>query len=686
MGKRGAGKTSLLKSWLSGGKSQSGVQEINALPTGVADTTACLIRVTKAGPDMADDPDQLHIDLFSPEDLADVDNAPPSPEHAIGSTQLRLFRKQAGDGLKPNDAFRVCRFPVIEQDDHQLRIHFDSQQNVAVLSKAQGTVILSDVQWHAKLVRMPVDTEVLAECHAKEVLSVLDVVDSPGADSMEAGDFGPFKRLKNSRVFQVATPEIDILMVVSSLDAAAINIGGQFQDDVWVPWMRRCGGKGEGRLILSLTRGGNLLAQAEKSLEAAAPGRAAQPQSGRGLVQRSSSDLAANSFASLILKNVLQPLAISRSEATNLVTSTQLSTWPLIFFFENECSALDRYRIEDGSAARVAESLIAAMENQQVGDSLWPDRPLVERCILRVVADWSAFSELLGTENIRLLKKWLIRALCAMVDPADHGLGLLTRTITSYARSGPVAWNHFEERENDRETAWRRFRDMIEELGRPSSNAGALAELKQLRTGLGEFWEIGPLPGLSFTLGRSCEARTNQMLENANPAVLQKRPFSFQDVVNDVVDDVVCCLPLEDDEAGAAFRRGLRVCLAGDGPTKELDRRYGHLFLSTPDGAAAATLLRTQAFVVERSARILDFIHGADDETLARTASICYGEDLHATELFEQLRESGLLNVSEHDETIWSNLQTAATALAAEMKAIPIETPYATQIEEAQAP
>jgi len=106
MGKRGQGKTTLLKNWLGKEENKPGLVELKKLPTGDTDTTAALIRLTASRKGSASyDPRYLHVDLISSTELPEVTARP----NHLPAHHFQLHRQVFDDEVSPNAPFKNPR-------------------------------------------------------------------------------------------------------------------------------------------------------------------------------------------------------------------------------------------------------------------------------------------------------------------------------------------------------------------------------------------------------------------------------------------------------------------------------------------------------------------------------------------------------------------------------------------------
>lgn len=324
VGKRGAGKTTLLQCWLGPDSPTRGIDEMGHLPSGDSDTTASLVRLCLLD-DLRDpaDADFLHVTLFAANDypVEEPSKRPPAP----GCSSPIRVRKRSTTSASPADAYRVCRSPL---DDKDANIKLRDDGAGYVIHK-DGTIPLTAVQWHSRQVEIPLrPDDVHEQSHARRVLQAAAIVDAPGADSQATGEYQDWKLKKNSKVFETATRELDVLLLVSSCRTDAIQLGHQAQSDIWYPWVRRCEEQGAGRVLLAITRCSELFGEAESQLK-------------RGDATKSNEEL---SFHRKLWKNLLEPL-MATDQSKPLVVPDDPTTWPPIFSSTRRrkiCRALPR--------------------------------------------------------------------------------------------------------------------------------------------------------------------------------------------------------------------------------------------------------------------------------------------------------------------------------------------------------
>ena len=626
MGKRGQGKTTLLHRWLEPSDGRAGIEEVQKLPTGNTDTTAALIRLTgHDGTTSSLDPQFLHCEMLGPGDLEDLKGPerPPAPQAA----SLKILR-QAEPGLPPSAPYWpywICRFPLPKDALYRLQQRDDY---FFVFLSSTGVENLAPVQWHARQITVPIIVSDLDQASdVASLLRVVDIIDAPGADATSVADVGLFtawKRHKNSHVFQVAIKELDVLTVVCSAQIAAINLGAQFQEDIWEPWLERCQGSGEGRLILAFTHAVEFFESAAKSLHVASDG-----------ANTSSED---RNFARTIWKNVLGALAVpGRKSGSSLISLSDLATWPPIFFFDESHHALDNYAtgIAPGTGAEVAKKLCALLPTSPPTGSS-DGLSLGERCILRMAQDWDDFGQL-PPADARRVNQLLIRAFCGLLDPEDRGYRLLSHFVKRYASSGAVAKNHAEERLREAEDVVDLFWGLLTDLARPAGNEQALREVSVARDALKAVAKRFP-DRPEFRLGDRCHKRWSDAEANASVLHPNQSPFTKENVVRDVVEDSIALMGCKEfnwspDEL-VAVQRVLEQCLLHDSALEGLFLKHGAGLLVND-----WQLKQTQVVALERTVRILDYLARASDDDLRAVATHCYEVNLEESELVAPISE-----------------------------------------------
>ena len=671
MGRRGAGKTTLLQNWL-GNTAKGGIEELRFFPTGQHDTTAALVRLTPVTPRSPWNPDSLHLSLLGPGDLPEVvESRPPRPSWGE-KTSLHLL-KQVDPSLAervgaPRSGgkelpYNVCRFPDDNRDKLFSLRGVDNHHEIA--GQYDGAMPLPSVQWHTWQVVAPVNLVPGApQGWAERVLSVVDVVDAPGADSQTQGEFPEWKRHKNRYVFERGIKELDVLLLVASSEAAGAQLGGQFQKEIWEKWLERCGTEGSGRLFLVFSRAFEFIREAATAL-------------GEEDLTSGNENLDA---AGKIWKNVLEPLATTSSGRPSLIQPQQLESWPPFFFYDKNPRQLDAYpgEIGPGEGAAVAERLVALLDSAALGaDEVPSDLPLGQRCILRIALDWGNWGRNHNHWNIRSVQAWTIRALCALFDPEDRGFGLLTETLERYTVGGPVARNHGAERRRAVDSLFDDFCHLLNAMETPQENATALKDLDRAQA-LIRAWREGQWRGVDLRLGSKCQRRIEVVVANSSPLQQHKTIFSVEDVVRDVVDDCVDRLknvPRVPEEAEvSALKNVFCQCVLQDEYAKKIFMKEADVVSLRKD-----VLRRWQAIVLERLARVVMFLADADEDALRAAARCCFGVDMDAADLFEDLRQGGGLAVTEHDRNLLEKVRKSFEAMEKSMAAVGFHHPFAPQ-------
>ncbi|MCS6976879.1 MAG: hypothetical protein NZM31_07715 [Gemmatales bacterium] len=616
MGKRGQGKTTLLRAWIGSGIRAQPGHEALPLPTGVEETTCCLVRLTESN----NPADPMQVDLLPAEVLSGVEPRPARP-----LLDRILLSRAAADGAPDDSPFFVLRYPV-KNKDHGLRLH--AEGSFYYVGKS-GELALTSVQYHTREVTVPLFRGDL-QGHARQLLEVLDIVDAPGADPAAKGEYAEWVRHKNREVIRQGMDRLDLLLLVCSAQTAAINLSAQVQEDVLKPWVERCKYNPHGRLLLTVTHAAELLDEAKQVLK--------NGYSGGGVT---------NSVARKLVGNILEPLAAIRVGDVGLFEiEGEVRNWPPLFFLEHDTDRLKEYReaVTKGRDAPLRDKLTALLGKppRQRIDGL----PLGEACVMQLVNDWGEQFSHWPAEKLRRIQSWLIRSLCSLLDPEDCGLKLLTDFVRNWAESGPIAENHAQERHDATLAIREEYDRLLDDLNQPDYKT-TLEELHKVRSFLEEWWRECPV-GLTFELGDACRARLVQAEKNRGPKLDERREFTFADVVEDLVQDFfrqvisersgkrLSSPPRSVQSARPGSEhpllRALRQCLLNDHPMQELDAKYRGRLSNDPENVA-----RLQAVGFERLVRILHFLGTADDEDLRAVARYCYGQHIEQSELLRPL-------------------------------------------------
>ena len=352
-----------------------------------------------------------------------------------------------------------------------------------------------------------------------------------------------------------------------------------------------------------------------------------------------------------------------------LVKEGELASWPLMFFFEKDDAALEKYSEGfDIGGAVVAERLCRMIEHG--GSETETSLPLGQRCVLRLARDWDTPHSGLPAEQIPTIRNWIVRAFASLLDPADRSYNFLTRFTVQYAAGGPVARNHANERIEDARVGWKRFTGLLGDLGMPASSHKAIAELSELQRRLKSLWEQFPY-GPSLRLGENCARRGKEVQSNLE-TLAELRTFTKDDVLRDVVDDsmeqlAAECNFLEADQQ-ELLKQGILRCLACDVALKLPDL---HLLERSHE-----KLRRFQAVAVERVVRVLDYLTHASEEQIRLVAEHCYRINVEEGELVRAVIEKGLHRVSDQDRARFEGSQSSGAKLLSTIEATPFKNPY----------
>ncbi|ALG68453.1 hypothetical protein [Beggiatoa leptomitoformis] len=664
MGKQNQGKTSLLQSWL--GNAIGGIQEMSYLPVGDSDTTACLVRLTK-GSSFPDEPSThyLHVELFP----TDFEPTIQRPTLRLQKKTIRLLRT-VDEPIRIDKPFHVCRFPVLPEDDD---FYLEEHNHLSYKISETGNIQLSDIQWHIKQVTIPVALPAQKLSIAEQTIDTLDIIDAPGADSMNlVGNYSEWKKTKNTAVFTSATHEIDVLLIVCSSDPAAMAIGGQFQDTVWSPWQKRCQGQGNGRLLLSFTHAAVLFKKISNTLKKEDTEReiAKNPNQSKEYVK----NYAETNFYSTIFKNVISPLMSAERDEQPLI-STDLATWPPIFFFERHEEDLEQFDIQADCAEQVSSQLCQRLE--EYGDAAHEDStlPWGERCVLRLVKDWSDCNVIDPSER-RCIQKWLIHVLVALLDPNNRGFKLFTKTITNYATVGPIANNHCSERKRHADDLCRQFDDFLSEINQPQNRINAINELNTVKEFLKSIWVVkdGLLGIQPFRLGNVCRSRIASVEETIKNPLSTQPSFEYNDIIQDVVDDAVDQLKAITSTTADVkdkLKRALKECLIED-YALVMFKKHNEYIIKTK----VERLKRLQSICLERLVRVMAYLVDADKNALEQVAKFCYGEDKYTNILISTVLNAGAGHKQTADKEQFERVATATDSLLAEIKQANFKSSY----------
>jgi len=637
VGKRGQGKSTLIRKWLAPGIKTLEGQDPLPLPTGVDETTSALVRLTSLGDHTA-----LEVRLLPAEALPDITHRPDRPGLPEGSNHLLLDRRTADAALS---AFSVMRYPV---DNADRQVYLERQGERYVMGR-QGSIPLPAVQYHAAEIVVPLAREELSG-HTRQLLETLDVVDAPGADPSGRGEFPDWMRYKSREVFRRGNERIDLLMLVVSIEVAAVHLGGQMQAEILEPWRKRCQDVTQGRLLIVITHAADLL---------------------QDVCEPTARDLEERSPARRIVGNVLEPLA----HLGFFDLDGSPDDWPPIFFVENDRQRLEPFQ-KDWRPDQLREKRLFDLLNDPPA---WAQLPLGEQCIVRIASDWQQeYGGRWPTDKIERLQRWFIHALCRLLDPVDQGLSLLTEFVLDWAARGPVARNYLQERIDCFQDFQQRYFQFLAELNEPDYHA-VLRELDAGRTWLKQRW---PKPeGLDWKLGKRCKDRLEQARLNSGPNRMAQELFSFEDVLQDIVDDAMEQMQAQGQRSTATAsaaqnardyaRTALLECLGKDFPMTKIKERYQNSVAQDPEDLA-----RVQAFAFERLTRIIDYLVDAQESQLREVLSHCYRRDLTQNAAIRQIYSSIIQPHIEEDRQAFQEVAALASQLQTEMQSWRHRTAY----------
>ena len=657
MGRRGAGKTTLLNSWLGKTKKQKGVP-LKALPYGTEDTTACLVRITSKRDD--DTSNSIEVSLLDKNcmsgDLQEDSPRPPRPD--------RDFFKVRRDDQ--DRVFCLARFPVYgnrkdkaEDKGGDETRSLQEVDGIFVLDETgRGAVRFEDIQWHAREICIPMDVRSEDCGRAGSVLSEVDIVDSPGADSTKQGDFGDWKKVKNTKVFQVAVNELDMLLLTASSQPSSINIGGQFQEDVMYPWARRCRSESEGRLFVLLTHATELFKNAMRALDE----------------EEDEEDIAAqnNSFGRMLYKNILMPLFATAPDGTPpIVQKDDITTWPPIFFYDRDYDFLNRLTqsVPSGSGAEMAERLCGVLDGAPLEDDLSD----AERCVLSLVQECGDIAYENRQVDLSPFKRWLVRSLCAFLDPSDKGLELLTESIVNYASRGPVAIAHAREREKLLEDILASYKSFLGGFSLSRANFQAEEEIAKASKLVRKVLGTGRYDQ-KMHFGQNCRRLLEQASQN-NQVELRGRSrpaCSEQDVLNAVVSDTLqneLWTRNINEEDRQALSATLRQCLLHTPAIAGLFNAKKGAF---EENRGEMTILMAAA--LERIPGIVEFLRDIDDAARSHLAQNYFEADPDEMELLREIYESHLAEERPEVSSLFEQARSECAACLKSLQDDPVVT------------
>jgi hypothetical protein len=637
MGKRGQGKSTLIRNWIGKGLQDSTGDELLPLPTGVEETTCCLVRLS-----IQQENDQgrhrLQVRLLPSTVLVQIAKRPPRPP--LSGEQEQFYISLSGGDWPPSYAFAIMRYPVENQDR---QIYLTAIENNCYRLARQGEFSLIEAQYHVGEVVVPLALERLSG-HARQLLNILDIVDAPGADPSARPPYPEWLRYKNGEVFKQWMERLDLLLLVCSAETAAINLGGQLQDEVLRPWYERCQQHPQGRMLLVVTHSAQLLDEAWKLLAG----------------QRTGQE---DSVARKLVGNILAPL----SNIGFFQLESDVQNWPPIFFIENDEGRLGEYRRDLKPDMDRKNRLYQLLQRR---NSSWDDLPLAERCVLTLARDWEEqYSDRWPHEKVQKIQKWLIAAWCALLDEQDAGLGLLTDFVSDWAQYGPVARNHLQERLEHTEKLSDSYCQLLECFNQPDYRV-TLEELRKAQGYLQKWWPPG---GIDLRLGERCRQRLEQAHKNRGPDIGQRKDFNISDVVDDLVEDTLIQLTRkpgsqfssnartaqrEEKESEKYLAATLRQCLLADWPLTELVNRYEKQFSNDPE-----YLVRVQTVGYERVVRILDYLYGASENHLRQIARYCYKRDIEENDVIRRVYKEVVKPGEGEDRSLLDSLRRQGQTL-----------------------
>jgi hypothetical protein len=638
VGKRGQGKSTLLRTWLGRGIVAGGLQEPLPLPTGVDETTAALVRLSCC-PNRKTE--YIEVQLLPENSMAEVQPRPPRPPLPEDGSTLRIATRTSDPEVSP---FFVMRYPVEGRDTE---LYLDQQGDYYLVGRS-GAIPLPQVQYHAKEVTVNFHPNQLAS-YACNLLHNLDVVDAPGADPAEKGTFGKWIRNKSREIFRLGAQRMDLLLLVASVQTAAIQLGGQMQEEILRPWRERCQRRTQGRLLIVVTHAAQLFHDVYSEL-------------GGSVTEE-------RSPARKLVGNLLDPLA----NLGFLDLDGDLDDWPPMFFVENDRKQLEPFLPPQPIDAQRESELLNMLDRpQQEWQTLSPG----EHCILKIAADWQEeYSARWPPDKIRRIQRWIIHTLCRLLNDNDQGLGLLTQFVLDWAKKGPVARNYLEERVQMYNALKNAYLRLLNDLNEPDYH-NILRELEAAHAWLKQRWKPGV--GVNWQPGQRCKMRKDQAQINKGPDRARHQEFTYADALSDLVEDAIVQLePLGrtpgSGTAGASptpanpdqkpnVINALLQCLQSDFPMQQMETMYGTGIVRDPDALA-----RLQAFGFERLTRVVDYLVRASESQLRQIMRYCYQRDLTRNSVVRYVYEKVVRPEEERDREVLDEVSQVAADLLRKM-------------------
>jgi len=638
VGKRGQGKSTLLRTWLGRGIVTHGPQEPLPLPTGVDETTGALVRLS-CFPNRKTE--YIEVQLLPEESLVEVQPRPPRPALPEDGSMLRIASRTSDPEVSP---FVVMRYPVEGRDTE---LYLEKQGDYYVVGKS-GATPLPLVQYHAKEVMVNFHPDQLGG-YARDLLRNLDVVDAPGADPAEKGTFGKWIRNKSKEIFRLGAQRMDLLLLVASVETAAIQLGGQMQDEILRPWRERCQRRTQGRLLIVITHAAQLFHDVHSEL--------------------GSSVTEERSPARKLVGNLLDPLA----NLGFLDLDGDVNDWPPMFFIENDRRQLEPFLPPKPIDPQRESELFALLDSpQQEWQTLVPG----EQCILKIAADWQKeYSARWPPDKIRRIQRWIIHTLCRLLNDNDQGLGLLTQFVLDWAKKGPVARNYLEERVQMYNALKNEYLRLLNDLNEPDYH-NILRELEAAHAWLKQRWE--PRVGPNWQPEERCKMRMQQAQINKGPDRARHQEFTYAEALSDLVEDAIIQLERSSRTAGSGTEgaspvvanpdqklnvtNALLQCLQSDFPMQEMEKMYGTGIVHDPNALA-----RLQAFGFERLTRVIDYLVQAGEFQLRQIVRYCYRRDLTRNSVVRYVYEKVVRPEEEKDREVLDQVSQAAADLLRKM-------------------
>lgn len=385
-----------------------------------------------------------------------------------------------------------------------------------------------------------------------------------------------------------------------------------------------------------------------------------------------------DSFGRMLYKNVFMPLFYAKEgssqKAVSILDQDDIATWPPFFFYDNDCEwLLDRFK-EDfapGSGEEKAKRLFGIMNGEEHAEPLSG----AEKCILDLAGQCDDILYENPNVDTTLLKRWVIRSLCAFFDPADRGLGFLTRYVVEYASRGPAAKNHAKDRLDRAEDLYEAYLAFLEKLAQPHSNLEAEAALQTASSEIRKLWTAHP-SGPKLRLGRGAESLLSKAERNMSPAYQKKDFFDRDEILSAAVKDALGCDVMRNkertEEETNAILKVLVRCLSSDFVLKRHFEKKSDFLCEHPQ-----KLKTFFSAAMERMPRVMEYLKNAGAEQLSEIATCCFEMDVVNLALLRPVLHSSLEKERPELSDTLDEARTAFGAFEEFLAKNPIDLPFA---------